>query len=73
MVEQVSAAGANLRIQAGELTTLVGRFRTDGATAATGPSRPAPAEPGRDAPAGNPVASMRQRLAAALSVGPRSA
>jgi methyl-accepting chemotaxis protein len=73
MVEQVSAAGANLRIQAGELTTLVGRFRTDGATATTRPSRPAPAEPGRDAPAANPVVSMRQRLAAALSVGPRSA
>lgn len=71
MVEQVSAAGANLRVQAGELTRLVGRFRTDGATAR--PSRLEPAEPGRAAPAANPVAGMRQRLAAALSVGGRSA
>ena len=64
MVEQATAAAANLRSEAAELARLIGRFQTGAA------ERPAArletAQPGRHAPGRNPVARVRGNLAAAL-------
>jgi methyl-accepting chemotaxis protein len=62
MVEEATAAAANLKNEAAELARLVARFRT-GAPAQ--PGRPEPAQPGRHAPAFNPVARAQARVAAA--------
>jgi methyl-accepting chemotaxis protein len=64
MVEEASAASSELRVKAGELGELVGRFRTS-----EGGPTPAPriANPGVDAPRRNPVGKVQARLAAALA------
>jgi methyl-accepting chemotaxis protein len=62
MVEQATAAAANLKNEAGELARLVARFRTG---AQVQPGRPEPAQPGRHAPTFNPVARAQARVAAA--------
>jgi methyl-accepting chemotaxis protein len=59
MVEEATAAASNLRTEAAELATLVARFET-GAPAA----RIEPAQPGRHAPARNPVARAQAKIAA---------
>jgi len=59
MVEEATAAAANLKTEAAELASLVSRFQT-GAPAA----RIEPAQPGRHAPAANPVARAQARVAA---------
>ncbi len=63
MVEEATAASANLRGEAADLAKLVSKFRT-GAD-----SGPVLADPVRHAPAPNPVASARQRLAAHIGGG----
>ena len=67
MVEQATAAAASLKSEAVDLAVLVSRFRT-GAE-----ERPAArlelAQPGRHAPARNPVAQARGRLAAFAGQG----
>ena len=63
MVEESTAASANLRGEAADLAKLVSKFRT-GAD-----SGPVLADPVRHAPAPNPVASARQRLAAHIGGG----
>jgi methyl-accepting chemotaxis protein len=62
MVEEATAAAANLKSEAAELARLVTRFRTGAQGQA---SRPEPAQPGRHAPAANPVARAQARVAAA--------
>ncbi len=68
MVEEATAAAANLKAEAMELANLVGRFDA-------GQGRDAAhielAQPGRHAPARNPVARAQARIAA--SVGGRRA
>ncbi|WP_340644696.1 PAS domain-containing methyl-accepting chemotaxis protein [Phenylobacterium sp.] len=64
MVEEATAASANLRSEAVELARLVGRFQT-GAHA----TRPEMARPERHAPARNPVAQDRARLTKAFGGG----
>jgi len=59
MVEEATAAAANLKTEAAELASLVARFQT-GAPAA----RVERAQPGRHAPAANPVARAQARIAA---------
>jgi methyl-accepting chemotaxis protein len=59
MVEEATAAAANLKTEAGELERLVSRFQT-GAPAA----RLERAQPGRHAPAANPVARAQAKIAA---------
>ncbi len=64
MVEEATAAAANLRTESVELAGLVGRFKVgDGARGAQ------LAQPGRHAPARNPVAAERARVAAAFGGG----
>jgi methyl-accepting chemotaxis protein len=67
MVEEATAAATNLQTEAVELAKLVGRFETGQA-----PQRAARievAQPGRHAPARNPVARERARIAAAMGGG----
>jgi len=59
MVEEATAAAANLKTEAAELASLVARFQT-GAPA----TRVERAQPGRHAPAANPVARAQARIAA---------
>ncbi|KAK0343949.1 hypothetical protein LTR94_016392 [Friedmanniomyces endolithicus] len=61
MVEETTAAAANLRNEAGELERLVARFQTGEAA-----NRPQPAQAGRHAPADNPVGKAQRRLALAV-------
>ncbi|WGM40897.1 hypothetical protein AMEJIAPC_03844 [Caulobacter sp. NIBR1757] len=63
MVEESTAASANLRGEAADLAKLVAKFRTGS------DSGPTLADPARHAPAPNPVASARQRLAAHIGGG----
>jgi methyl-accepting chemotaxis protein len=65
MVEQSTAAAASLTNEAGELARLVGRFET-GEGGERRSSRPQLARPGRDAPALNPVAQARAKIASSL-------
>ncbi len=68
MVQQTTAAAASLKGEAGELARLVARFQTG--TGAERPSaRPRLAEPGRHAPAGNPAAQARVKIAVAAGGG----
>ena len=62
MVEEATAAASNLKTEAGELARLVARFQTGETARSRG--RPELAQPGRHAPAGNPVAQARSKLAA---------
>ncbi|PVM84540.1 chemotaxis protein [Caulobacter radicis] len=62
MVEQATAAASNLKSEAGELARLVAQFRTSDGVRPV--ARPQLAQPGRHAPAHNPVAQARTRLAA---------
>ena len=68
MVEEATAAASNLRSEAVELTQLVGRFQI-GAQ----PTRPELARADRHAPARNPVARDRARLASAFGGGKAAA
>ena len=61
MVEQATAAAAGLRTEAGELSNLVGRFRTEQA---------APVRRVTVAPLRNPVRQAQGRLAVALAQSP---
>ena len=67
MVEQATAAASNLKAESQELAQLVAQFQTgsSGARAA----RPELAQPGRHAPARNPVAKQRAKVAAAMGGG----
>jgi methyl-accepting chemotaxis protein len=60
MVEQSTAAAANLRSEATGLADLVARFRTGAAPA----GRPVAADPRRHAPARNPVRAAQAKVAA---------
>jgi methyl-accepting chemotaxis protein len=60
MVEQSTAAAANLRSEATGLADLVARFRTGAAAA----GRPVAADPRRHAPARNPVRAAQAKVAA---------
>lgn len=62
MVEEASAAAANLKAEAGELIRLVSRFQIDGGAAR--PARPELAQPGRPSPGRNPVTHTRGDLEA---------
>jgi len=64
MVEQATAAASGLKSEAMELSRLVERFQT-GAGSQRGP-RPQVAQPGRHAPAANPVARSQAKIAAAM-------
>lgn len=64
MVEEATAAAANLKSEAVELTRLVGQFRIGDNGARFG--RPEPAMSGRHAPAPNPVGRAQARLAASI-------
>ena len=64
MVEQATAAAAGLKTDAGELALLVGRFNTGDEAGRKG--RPQLAQPGRHAPARNPVARSQARIASAM-------
>jgi methyl-accepting chemotaxis protein len=64
MVEESTAAAANLRSESQELVRLVDRFRTGAEPPRA--SRPEAAQPGRHAPARNPVAQERARLKSAF-------
>ncbi|WP_299007200.1 methyl-accepting chemotaxis protein [uncultured Caulobacter sp.] len=66
MVEEATAAAANLKSEAVELERLVARFETGKAAAAP---RPELAEAGRHAPGRNPVAASQARLAAIVQPG----
>ncbi len=59
MVEEATAAAANLRMDVDRLDVLVARFRTEGSAR----SRPEAASPGRHQPAHNPVAQSRAKVA----------
>ena len=61
MVQQATTAAGNLNSEANELTRLVTHFRTS-TTLAGG--RPEIAQPGRHAPARNPVAAVQKKVAA---------
>jgi methyl-accepting chemotaxis protein len=61
MVEEATAASANLKSEAGVLAQLVQRFRTG--EAARAPARLEVAQAGRHAPARNAVAQARERIA----------
>ncbi len=63
MVEESTAASASLRGEAADLAQLVSKFRTGAA------SGPVLADRARHAPAPNPVASARKRLAAHMGGG----
>lgn len=65
MVEQATAAAANMKAEARELASLVGRFDIG----AGGRASPRLAEPGRHAPARNPVAQARTKIAAVVGAG----
>jgi methyl-accepting chemotaxis protein len=62
MVEQATAAAANLNSQASELFRLVGRFQTEQSAVAR--TRPELAQPGRHPAGRNPVAEGRAKVAA---------
>jgi methyl-accepting chemotaxis protein len=64
MVEEATAAAANLKSEALQLADLVGRFQTGGAGAGR---RPELAQSGRHAPARNPVAQAHKKLASFAS------
>ncbi|USQ96431.1 methyl-accepting chemotaxis protein [Caulobacter sp. RL271] len=66
MVEEATAAAANLKAGSQELAELVGRFQTG---AGGGGRRPQVAQPGRDRPGHNPVARQQARVAAAMGGG----
>ena len=66
MVEEATAAAANLRAESQELTRLIGRFQT-GAPAAR-PGRPELVASTSHRPAPNPVARQQAKLAAAVGV-----
>ena len=69
MVEEATAAAANLRGEARSLAEMVGRFETGVApVAAAEPRRPEPARPAHR-PAANPVAHAQARLGAAFRPG----
>ena len=59
MVEEATAAAANLKTEAAQLASLVSRFQTGATTA-----RLERAQPGRHAPAANPVARAQAKIAA---------
>ncbi len=63
MVEEATAAAANLKTGSQDLARLVSRFQTGRHVAAT---RPQLAQPGRDRPGQNPVARQQTRVAAAM-------
>ena len=67
MVEEATAAAANLKSEAVELTNLVGRFQTGEGAVQRG--RPQIAQPGRHAPARNPVARSHAKIAASVRSG----
>ena len=64
MVEEATAAASSLRSETQDLAQLVGRFQTGAEAPRAG--RPEAAQPGRHAPARNPVAQDRARLTAAF-------
>ena len=64
MVEEATAAAANLKTEAAELASLVSRFQTGVPTA-----RVERAQPGRHAPAANPVARAQAKIAAFVRPG----
>ena len=64
MVEEATAAAANLRSEANALARLVARFETDAVD--DGPAQPRLADPGRHPPVRNPVARVQARLATAM-------
>ncbi|WP_421736857.1 methyl-accepting chemotaxis protein [Caulobacter sp.] len=66
MVEEATAAAANLKTGSQDLARLVSRFQTGGRGAAT---RPQVAQSGRDRPGQNPVAGQQARVAAAMGSG----
>ncbi len=75
MVEQATAAAANLKSEADEMNRLIGRFQTGAAPRARAQRAPAPlalAQPGRHAPARNPVAQAQRKLAQATGAAPAS-
>ncbi|PIB93716.1 methyl-accepting chemotaxis protein [Caulobacter sp. FWC2] len=65
MVEEATAAAANLKAGSRELAQLVAQFETS----ARGGRRPQVAQPGRDRPGQNPVARQQARVAAAMGGG----
>jgi methyl-accepting chemotaxis protein len=67
MVEEATAAASNLKAESQELAQLVSRFQTGNVQQRT--ARPQLAQPGRHAPARNPVAQQRSRIAAAMGGG----
>ncbi|MDR3509649.1 MAG: methyl-accepting chemotaxis protein [Caulobacteraceae bacterium] len=67
MVEEATAAASSLKAEAVELADLVGRFQTGQAVQTRG--RPQVAQPGRHAPARNPVGQAQAKLAASLRSG----
>ena len=80
MVEQATAAAASLRGESQGLSDLVARFNIGRAASAyVAPARkaapvagPAPAQPGRHAPAPNPVAEARAKLSAFVETPKRA-
>jgi methyl-accepting chemotaxis protein len=70
MVEEATAAAANLKSEAAELSRLVGQFRT-GAAAPT--RRLELVQQDRHAPARNPVAQAQNRLKAFAGAAPAKA
>jgi methyl-accepting chemotaxis protein len=78
MVEEATAASANLRGESEVLSDLVGRFSLGQTTSAVrAPARPpvqspALAQPGRHAPAANPVAEARAKLSAFVDTPKRA-
>jgi methyl-accepting chemotaxis protein len=69
MVEETTAAAANLRSEVSELGRLVGRFETGAEPAARPAGRPQLAKPGRHSPAPNPVAKAQAKIAASMRGG----
>ena len=69
MVEEATAAASSLRSEADDLTRLVARFQT-GRQPPRAAARPMVAQPGRHAPASNPVGRAQGRLAAAMAPAP---
>ena len=67
MVEEATAAAANLNTQAGELARLVGRFQIGGGSGLR--TRPELAQPGRHAAGRNAVAQAKGKLAALVRTG----
>jgi len=64
MVEEATAAAANLRAESQELTRLIGRFQTGAATARS--TRPELVAKASHRPAPSPVARQHAKLAAAV-------